>query len=301
MQLRPKKRGDLARAAAKKEPTAAPEMEDWFTGRLLPSLALIGDSGTGKTVQIGRLVEAGFNVCVFTFEQKVAALLPWKDKIKLVNIAKPHEGQPPSWQIKYDRLQAIVHKLCAGGYRETPQGSTVDILAFDGATEISKIIRNYYFGGEGENMIKNAEGKRDGFKTWGRLGDELVAFFDACRDAAGYACAELGLPPVGTVVTALEKPVKDSFPPRFEPKLDGNIGVDNLPSAFEIVWRLSCGDEKFKVGPRKTAEYYAKSPTGVFEGIVEGRGFNTSDGAPDVGKMYRQLLEDEKSVYYQGV
>lgn len=278
----------------------APQIEEWGDVELMPSLILIGKTGTGKTDAIGKLCEAGFNLAVLTVEDKRASLQRWKPLIldvnKIVGVDAT-SARLPTGAEKFQRLQSFQDDLRRGAHRE--YGSkTIDILAVDSLSEIADVMYAH---------LCTKYSSSDTLKMWMEIGTRTIDFFKGIRDAAGYAAAKLGSRPMGMVATVLEADLKkiDSKAGGYsilknQVVLQGNMAVPKMVPAFEIAWRLSAGTElngehAFRVHTQKTDEFDAKSPPGIFETTVVGPG--GIGNAPDVGEMYRELLTNEKSPF----
>lgn len=276
----------------------APMIEPWGDYPARPSLLLIGGSGTGKTDGIARMIDAGFNVVVVAVEDKMATLS--QRKPLRVNICAPDATTKtlPTHQLRWSRLQAFCDGLRRGEYR-AHEGKAIDIIAVDGLMEVSEIIAR---------CMLSASSGSDTIKAWGHVAIKTVDFFKDLRDAAGEAAARLGGTPVGVVATCGEGDKKrlnlqggPAVVERNIPLLEGNKALLALPFQFEVIWRLSAGvpfegaPHEFRVHTVATEEYFAKSPSGLFKPIETGPGGRGN--APDIGAMYRKMLEDPSSPY----
>ena len=297
------------KAASRPAPVAsgasgAPEIEPWGDYASLPSLLLIGGSGTGKTDGIAKLIDAGFNVVVVVVEDKMAALSTRKPGRINICAPDPATNALPTPQVRWKRLQGFSDKLRAGGYREVG-GKQVDLIAIDGLMEVSDLIA--------QNMLASVSSDKT-IKAWSQVAIKTVDFFKTIRDAAGEAAARLGGKPIGMVATCGEGDKKrvniaagdggGTITESNVPLLEGNKAKLALPFQFEVIWRLSAGAiipggaHQFHVHTQATSEFFAKSPAGLFEPVESGPGGLGND--PDIGVMYRKMLETEGSPYYQG-
>lgn len=287
-------------------PTAepAPEFEPWGDETALPSLLVLGASGSGKTDAIRKLCMAGFKLAVVEIEPKVLGLAQFSPL--RVRLCKPvtvgGNSRMPTAIERYDRMMRHLDGLRAGKYRVALDGSPIDILAYDGLTEAGDLIAASKFGGR----------FKVGLDDWTRIGKETIDLFKDLRDAAGIASTELGLPPVGIMATCGEASPKKldikagtSSIERDQPVLPGNMALVRLPSVFEVIWRLSAGSapgggHEWRVATQLGDTYLAKSPGGLFDVIETGPGGTDEHGkarAPDIGAMYHKLLEDPRSQY----
>lgn len=277
---------------------AGPPIEPWGDYPALPSLLLIGGSGTGKTHGIAQLCDAGFTVVVVAIEDKLATLSTRKPLRVNICAVDERTNSLPSPQLKWSRLQQFTDALRRGAYREHA-GASVDIIAVDGLMEVSDIIAKVTLG---------AHSAGDTIKAWSSIAIRTVDFFKDLRDAAGEAASRLGGRPVGVLATCGEGDRRrvnmqagTQTTERNVPLLEGNKALLALPFQFEVIWRLSAGimfegsAHEFRVHTAATEEFFAKSPGGLFPPVVVGPGGPGND--PDVGKMYRAMLTDSKSPY----
>ncbi len=150
--------------------------------------------------------------------------------------------------------------------------------------------------------------------AWMATGRKTIDLFRDLRDAAGSACKEQGLPPIGIVATCgeaspkrLDLKGKGSYVDRDQPVLPGNASLTRLPFVFEVIWRLSAGmtdtgGHEWRVHTQLGDTWFAKSPGGLFDPIVTGPGGVDEAGIgrePNIGLMYLKLLTDELSPYYR--
>jgi hypothetical protein len=284
-------------------PANAMEFEEWGKELALPSLLLLGASGSGKTDGIKKLAMAGFKLAVIEIEPKMFGLQKYKPlRLRICKPVKVGNGyRLPTYTERYDRLMRHLDGLRVGKYRVTPDGKPVDLLAYDGLTEAADII----------HARKKGSKIKGDLDSWMATGLATIDLFKDLRDAAGVASDEMGLPPVGIVATCgesspkrLDIKGKTSYIERDKPVLPGNMALDRLPFVFEVIWRLSGGEDdggahEWRVHTQLGDTYFAKSPGGIFEPeTVVGPGGVDENGAartPDIGSMYKQMLTDEKS------
>lgn len=288
--------GGRTSTSASKTDTPTVTMEDWPETPILPSLLVTGDTGTGKTDAIAKLADVGFKVGVLVVEDKTASLARQRGNMKRIDVNQIVEvggkRRPPTATERYARLQQFVEQLRAGAF------TGVDIIATDGMTEVSDII-------EGATAPKFTS--QEAMKMWRKVAKDTVAFFKALRDAAGEASARYGVPPVGIVATCAQADkVKMNVKAGTEEVranvflMQGNEAKLRMPFAFEVMWHLKAKGGVFEIhtvsDDDEHGEWKAKSPGGLFSNVETGPG--GIDGDPHVGRMYKKLLTDEASPYY---
>lgn len=242
---------------------------------MLPTCLFKGPSGGGKTHAIGRLIAAGFNVALVAVEAKYQSLQRYRDRIKLYDLSR----EPLTASEKWVRLRRLADLLAAGKFRAV-DGSKLDIIAYDGLTELCDVIHADH---------KSRFTNQNALQMWESIGTTGVDYLKTLRDAA---CA--GGSPIAIVATVGEKYVAVGMDARWEPLLPGKMTAERLPFQFEVIWRFEDGmspDNK-----RVFRIVNCKSPAGLFPYVTEGEGVEV-DGKPDAGVMFRSLLEDVRSPY----
>lgn len=252
-----------------------------------PSILWIGDSGTGKTHAIERLLRAGKKVLYLDVEGKSQPLKKYKPIVQSINDpVRMEDGtlRAATFTEKYNRLQEFVKRLGAGYYHKL-HGIDIDLVAVDGLMEIGHVYSRHF----SRNTPVSADGSPNAYAKWGQIGDYQIDFYHALRNAASDAGLTYGLRPLGVVATCGEKLVADKFGNRwYEPILPGNIGPDQLPFAFEAIIRLGIEYTEegptflaYTVGQTEPIRWFAKTPPGLFEPKVIN---------PDAAKMYDTLV-----------
>lgn len=296
---------------------AAPKIGEWPDVPLLPSALMIGPSGGGKTNVAAQLMAAGFHVCLVPIEDKHASLAKYKPlRVQIPDPVTDAAGKPvrlPTPQEKMGRVRAFTDALRRGEYREH-NGKTVDLLFVDGLMELAALIA---LERKARYSAMSGGGKAKTIVMWDEIARATMDAMWAMRDAAGMASALLGLKPLGVVTTCgiadkkrvvMQGETSTTEIEHDMPLLQGNEAKMQLPFQWEIIWRLDTGYEGgqhvFRVHTvAGEGGAPGKSPAGIFDKMVTGPGGLDDDGkfnAPDCGAMYRRLLEDERSPYWQG-
>jgi len=276
-----------------------PEIYEAQPGDAMPSICLIGDSGSGKTHQLGLLIAhlrtQGLTTIVLSVEDKHQGLQHLKPLILPIGapvVLPDGTKRVPTATEKYNRLLTFRDRLSSGSYREHA-GLPVGALVTDGLTEMGNIVKTHRF----DNMPAAAStGQPNTFKVYGEIGNDLIDLMAALKRAASDSGKALGMSPLGIVATCVE--TLDAG--KFKPLLPGNIAPDNFAQQFEVVLRLAVEP----VGQNTTAmqfvahtiggevlfpqagRWIAKAPGGLFEAKVVN---------PNLGTMYEKIMS-----YYRG-
>ena len=249
-----------------------PDIENGDPGNTRPALLLIGDSGTGKSFGIRRLLEGNKKILVLDVENKTAEIEAYGPKV--IRIGAPyHEGttlRQPTYTEQYRRLQFFAQELRNGKFREHA-GETFDILAIDGLMELAEVFRRYHVV---ENPPKSEKKDGDDIRAgYGLAGMKTIDFIKDLKNAASVASKLFGFAPMGLVATCGEKKKLDKFGNLtcFEPILPGNITPDMLPFQFGAIVRLDVERDEVTNAPSYIAhtvrsdKWFAKVPSGLFE------------------------------------
>ena len=281
-----------ARAGLLKPPTGPvvddlPEIYEASSSDAVPTIALVGASGTGKTEQIRRLIrhlkskgETALVVAVESKQQVISALNP-----KILPIQAPgKDGKSVDVTVKYNRLMTLKNAIRDGRFRED-KGVPIGVLCFDGVMEVGDIIKGHHT----KNMpTSQSSGEKNTFALYDRVGVDQIDFLAALREAAGDAAKAFGTRPLGMVVTCGEEFRNGEF----RPILPGNMAPIRFPYQFELVLRLAV-EEGVYVAYTKPGTVYtpvqgswnAKAPD-IFG--------DTRIVNPDLGEIYEKVL-----AYYQ--
>lgn len=263
-------------------------------GDARPSICLIGASGAGKTFQLGKLIDyfasKGQATLLVSIESKHQELA--RRRVKVMNISEAIEQagtkRMPTDRERVMRLLAFRDQLRSGAFREH-EGRPIGAIVFDGLMEVGTVMKSYKL----SNAPTSATGGRDTRSAYGDLGNELIDFMAALKEAASDAGATLGIPPVAIVATCGET-LRDGL---FEPLLPGRMAIPNLPYQFEVMLRLAVETTEqgtqfvaHTVGGQQmypqTGAWSAKAPAGILEHKIVN---------PDLGAIYEKLIE-----YYRG-
>lgn len=274
--------------------TELPEIYEAQPGDAMPSICLIGDSGSGKTHQLGLLIAAlravGQATIVLSVEDKhqglqhlrplilpIGAPVTWADGTKRV----------PTATEKYHRLLAFRDRLSSGGFR-THGDLPVGALVTDGLTEMGNIVKAHRI----DNMpTATTTGQPNMFKAYGEIGTDLLDLMAALKRAASDSGKALGMAPLGIVATCVETLDQG----KYKPLLPGNIAPDNFAQQFEVVLRLAVESAGVnttamqfvahtiggEVMYPQAGRWIAKAPGGLFEAKVVN---------PDLGVMYQRIM-----------
>ena len=269
-----------------------PEIYEAQPGDAMPSICLVGDSGAGKTHQLGLLIAhlrtMGRATIVLSVESKHQGLTPYKPLILPIGApVKTATGvRVPTATERYHRLIAFRDDLRAGKFREH-LGVPVGAIVTDGLTEMGNIVKGYKF----DNMpTAGTSGQPNVLRAYGEIGNDLLDLMAALKEAASDTGRAFGMAPIAVVATCVET-LKDG---KYIPLLPGNIAPDNFAQQFEVVLRLAVES----AGPNTTAMQYvahtmpgevfmpqmgrwiAKSPAGFEPKIVN----------PNLGVIFDQLI-----------
>jgi len=270
---------------------SAPEIVETEPEDVRLSLLAQGDSGTGKTEGIRRLLLAGYNVVVLAIEAKMQRLLALRPQTVYIDgpVIERVTGtkRPPTIDEKYQRLIAFKEALAEGKYREH-KGKPIDIIAGDGVMEVMDIIKAYRL----KNIpISKSTGEKNTYAAYDQIGTDGVDFIKACKVAASEVSRQYGMPPVGMYWTCGEE--YEPAAGKYVPILPGRIAPRALPYQFEAILRLAVergadGQPVFVAHTVASEQWVAKSPPGVLDSRIAGP---VGAGAPDMGVIWKQLLD----------
>lgn len=263
-------------------------IDEMDPGDSRPSILLVGNSGTGKTEQIARMMRAGKRALVLDVENKAQVLATYRPlRIKIGEAEKQPDGsiRMTDATARYDRLMRFRDGLREGKYREH-NGKPIDFVGIDGLMEIGSVIKTHKM----KNVPTSKTGEANTFRAFDEIGMEIIDFVVACKEAASDASKAFGIPPIGIVATCGEF-YKDG---ELRPLLPGNQAHLHLKYHFELVLRL---DVEFdgtalryiahtvpgEVFTPMPARWYAKAPGGLFEPRITD---------PDLGAIYDKMVEN---------
>lgn len=284
------------RAPGQAAPIQAPEIEDWGDDDALPSLAVAGLSGSGKTYAIGRLLASGLKLAVADVENKLHVLRKYKPPYVNFNapvVAGPNK-RPPSASEKYQRIMRFIDALGTGKYH-VHNGEPIHGIAVDSLLELADTV----------HMHRRATTDRQkSLIMWEDIGIDLVnKILKPMRDAAGYAAAKRGMRPLMMLLTVGCERMVDGMGNVIgeQPLLPGKKALKWLPYQFELVWHLRTtvenGEHLFEINTVSYPGIDCKSPPGVLDKVYQGRGVHI-DGQPDVASLFAKVLSDPSSPYY---
>lgn len=262
-----------------------PEITEADPSMAVPTIALVGASGTGKTEQIRRLIKrlraSGKLTLVIDIENKTQVFAA--ERPLVMPISGPMApGVPATATAKYQRLNALKDAIRAGKYREH-NGMPIGAIAWDGVMEAGDIIKAHHFA----NMPISSSGEKNTFALYDKIGADQIDLLAAQKEAASAAAAAFGTAPVGIVVTCGEE-LKNG---EFRPILPGNVAPIRFPYQFEMILRLAFEEGQY-VAHTRPGEVYtpvigrwtAKAPPIFDAKIVD----------PDLGDIFEKLV-----AYYQ--
>jgi hypothetical protein len=274
--------------------TELPEIYEAQPGDAMPSICIIGDSGTGKTYQLGLLIahlrKMGKSTIVLSVESKHQGLTPHKPLILPIGApVKLTDGslRMPTWTERYHRLIEFRDQLRIGKFREH-EGLPVGAILTDGMTEMGNVVKGYKF----DNMpMAGASGQPNVLRAYGEIGADLLDLMAALKEAASDAGKAYGMNPIAVVATCVET-LKDG---KFQPLLPGNIAPDNFAQQFEVVLRLAVES----AGPNTTEmQYVAHTMPGEVFLPQTGRwiakspeGFPAKIVNPNLGEIFEQVTK----------
>lgn len=262
-----------------------------------PSICLIGDSGTGKTEQLKRLIAhlntKGLATIVVAAESKQQILAMLRPLVLPIN-APMRVGttvRPPTPTEKYNRLLRFRDDLKEGKFREHG-GRKVGAIAFDGLMEVGDIVKAHRM--SPGVMPIDRDGSQNTWAAFDRIGLDLIDLMASFKEAASDSGKAYGIEPITIAATCGEMLHKSG---KFIPILPGNQAPDKLPYQFELILRLAT--EVTDGGVQYVAHtvngetpypnmgrWTAKAPGGLFdEKIVN----------PNLGEIYERLVG-----YYRG-
>jgi len=267
-------------------------------GNAQPSICLIGDSGTGKTEQLKRLIAhlngKGLATIVVAAESKQQILAELRPFVLPINAPVVVGGQKraPTATEKYNRLLTFRDGLKAGKYREH-LGKKVGAIAFDGLMELGDIIKAHRMAPG--VMPVDRDGSQNTWAAFDRIGNDLIDMMASFKEAASDSGMAYGIPPIAIAATCGE--ILNTKTGKFAPILPGNQAPDKLPYQFELILRLAI--EPTDGGVQYVAHtiggetpypnmgrWSAKAPGGLFDAKIIN---------PNLGTIYEKL-----TAYYRG-
>lgn len=276
-------------------PVEMPEIREVTAEDLGTSVLLIGASGTGKSHALGEVMRHGYSGLILALEPKIQAFAKYKPKTIFLGEPVKTGGshRAPTPKEMYDRLMRFKDMLGEGKWR-AHDGKPFDFIGIDGFLELGDVIYRYW---KQNKPVAQSTGSDNSFAMWDNIAERSIDFFKALRDAAGFASAIYGLPPVSVIATIGEEPITDKMGSvRHIPLFPGKKASTTLPYCFEAVIRLSVrnidGTAQYvahTVGrndPTETEKFYAKCPSGV--------GLDAEVVNPDFGDMFERLLASYK-------
>jgi len=273
-----------------------PEIYEADPGDALPSICVIGASGTGKTHQLGLLVKhlatKGLATIVVSVENKHQGIARLRPLVLPIGapVRTTTGARPATATEKYNRLIAFRDELREGKYREH-LGRPVGALVTDGLMEIGAIVKSHKL----DNMPTSRGGEQNTFRAFDEMGVAIIDLMASFREAASDAGKAYGIAPL-TVVATCGEVLKDG---KFQAMLPGNQAPNMLAYQFEAIFRLAV--EATEMGstevqyvahttPGETAypqtgRWDAKAPSGLFgQKIVN----------PNLGEIYEKLVTNYK-------
>ena len=258
-----------------------------------PTILARGASGTGKTTGIAQILERlgqrDERFLLVDVENKAQSLLRYNPLV--LSIGGPVKDRAtgalrrPTNKERYGRLWEFVDKLSAGAYREF-NGKPIAGLAGDGLMEVGDVFYNYFH----ENMpTSRTTGEQNTFAMFLEMGDRLLDFVAAIKEAASMASAMYGARPLAQYWTCGEEEVQDklgNYTGAFKLVSRGKVAPRRMAFMFEAIFRLTVergadGAANYvcwTVGAEH--EFEAKAPGGLFAPKVE---------AWNMGVMFEQL------------
>lgn len=278
--------------------TELPEIYEAEPGDAMPSMCIVGDSGTGKTYQLGKLIawlreKLDLATIVLSVESKHQGIARYRPKVLPIGApvkvpvseAYPLGLRKSTSTERYHRLIEFRDRLSRGDYREH-EGSKVGAIVTDGLTEIGSVVKGYKF----DNMpVAGNTGQPNVLRAYGEIGTDLLDFMAGLKEAASDSGKALGMDPIAIVATCVET-LKDG---KYTPLLPGNIAPDNFAQQFEVVLRLAVES----AGPNTTEmQYVAHTMPGEVMLPQMGRwiakspeGFPAKIVNPNLGEIFEQV------------
>lgn len=271
--------GSTVQPAAKVD---VPDIMEFSSALAMPSIAVRGVSGTGKTHGVVQILNAGYNILVVDVENKYQSLI--KHGALVIPMSMPVKtptGMRAATHTEiYNRLMGFKDQLAAGSYR-THKGKPIQIIAMDGIMELSNVFLRHFK----KNTPVSQTGEKNTFALWDKVGEEIVDYLAALKSAASAASDMFGYAPVGIYCTVGEKRLDDGS---YKLLIPGNKGIDAFPYQFEAVLRLSSP----RVGNVSTFVCSTVGEEGVYEAKCPcklGDSAELSDW--NMGVIYGKLIE----------
>jgi hypothetical protein len=254
-------------------------------------MLFIGDSGTGKTHSMGRIM-AKYKTLLLAVEMKAQGVLKYAPFIQHVGtpVKSGTAWRPVTLEEKYERLMRFADAVAAGRFREV-DGKKVELIAVDGLMEMGEVFKRHWL--SDKKVPRDRDGAKNTYAAYDIIGSKLMDYCKTLRDAASEAAKLYDQTPVGVLATVGESFETDKFGNngRYVPILPGNVAPRNLPYIFEAIFRLEVsrndpqsggdGSPKFLVHTVKGENFFAKSPDAGLEPVLEN---------PDMGDIYDKLV-----------
>lgn len=259
--------------------------------RICPTFLAMGKSGSGKTEGARHLLESGITALVVAVEGKVQRLLAYRPLTIFMGEPLEVGGQRrrPTFTEMYQRLWAFKDRLGAGEYREH-KGRPFEVIIIDGLMEVAKVFARHH---KSAVPVSKSTGERNTYAMAESIGNEVLDFVDALRDAASVMSQMLSIAPVGIYTTCGIKAEKNKLGDvtGWKPSIYGNIAPDNLPYQFETILHLyrqkdaESGEVVYCMDTVGDDEQglLAKVPSGLFPPVVMGW---------NMAEVYRRVMED---------
>lgn len=247
------------------------------------AVLVTGDSGTGKTHQFRKMVEAGFKGLYATTENKQSTIgdmeVPtyfiknfdypqdFKERKKILSI-------PGSALELFQALKTEDH-----GY---------DFLYFDSVMRYGSKMVNMLL-----NRVANSDGAADTRKAYYFYGKKMKAFLDDISELTSGGTAKHPVHFIGTWGVEIGQDWQGKR--RIQPIVDGKMVGPEINYAFDEVLMLGCnenlqtGDQTYEMYTMGNKEFSAK------KSAPPGLNIPPKMVDPDLGKLIKVLTKEESS------